>query len=414
MTTSTPSGPVGRYLSQENLVATLKRFVAYPSQQSDLHERDPAVKGFIRECAAPLLDAMKARYRYDSMDNLIMEAGPAGTGRSLLFVGYAMTHPGAAMRDPFSPTIVPTSRGDALRGRGVAEQKTALAALFAAVGEALARDELQGRLTVALTTAGETGRHDAVDSVMKELGEKPNCAVVCIGTDNRIAIGNKGRIDFDVIVGGKTSHSSAPWNGINAIAGAQRVLQVLEKFDLGVADHPAFGPATLTPTAISSSPKATHTVPDAVRITFDRRLLPGEDPEAAYKAIVGRVSLDKPWSLAFERGPVMYPNELSLEGPFFSKLRAAFKEAGQGEPETFPCNFALDAGYFSRRGIEAVMLGPGEVDQFHSSEEQVLISDLVAMSNVYYQLIRNCVGRNGSPRIEGSRNAAGQDRARLA
>jgi len=88
----------------------------------------------------------------------------------------------------------------------------------------------------------------------------------------------------------------------------------------------------------------------------------------------------------------MYPNELALDGPFFAKLRAAFGAAGQGEPKTFACNFALDAGYFSRSGIEAVMLGPGEVDQFHSSEEQVLVSDLIAMANVYYQLIRRCVG----------------------
>lgn len=379
------------YLSEQRLVDWLKTFIAYPSQQSDLHENDPAVKSFIRDCAAPVLDAMKATYRYDGMGNLILEAGPKNTGRCLLFVAYAMTHPGAAMTDPFSPSIVDTPRGKAVRGRGVAEQKTALAALFGAVGQILRDGQLNGRLIVALTTAGETGRHDAVESVMASLDETPDAVVVCIGTDSSIAIGNKGRVDFDVIVEGKASHSSTPWHGINAITGAQRILQKLEALDLGVPDHPAFGPATLTPTAIDSSPKATHTVPDRVRITFDRRLLPGETPEAAYEAITKPLTLEQPWSLSFKRGPVMYPNELSLDGTFFRQLRAAFAAAGQGEPRTFHCNFALDAGYFSRRGIEAVMLGPGEVDQFHSSEEQALISDLVAMANVYYQLIRQCV-----------------------
>ncbi|HWM82064.1 MAG TPA: M20/M25/M40 family metallo-hydrolase [Pseudolabrys sp.] len=386
------SADSGKHLSRDALVDNLKRFVAYPSEQSALHERDPAVLGFIKECAAPLLDQMQATYRYDDMGNLILEAGPKGTGRGILFVGYAMTHPGAAMTDPFSPTLIATPRGEALRGRGVAEQKTALAALFGAVGEALAGSELEGRLIVTLVTAGETGRHDAVDSVMKQLDETPNCTVVCIGTDNRVAVSNKGRIDFDIIVGGKAAHSSVPAQGINAIIGAQRILKTLDGIEIGVPEHPVFGQATLTPTAIDSSPKATHTVPDKVRITFDRRLLPGEDPETAFKAITAKFSLEKPWSLAFERGPVMYPNELALDGPFFAKLRAAFGAAGQGEPKTFACNFALDAGYFSRSGIEAVMLGPGEVDQFHSSEEQVLVSDLIAMANVYYQLIRRCVG----------------------
>lgn len=380
------------HLSRDQLIALLRKFVAYPSQQSELHESDPAVRSFIRNCAAPLLDEMRASYRYDDMGNLILEAGPKGTGRSILLVGYAMTHPAAAMSDPFKPTVIDTAKGPAVRGRGVAEQKTALAALFGALGSVLAENRLEGRLIVVITTAGETGRHDAVESVMQNLDETPKSAVICIGTDNRIAIGNKGRVDFDVTVHGKASHSSAPWKGINAITGARHLLEKAEMLDLGVPDHPAFGPATLTPTAIESSPKATHTVPDAVRVTFDRRLLPGESPEAAYDAITGKLSTQAPWSLSFKRGPIMYPNELALNGPFFAKLRAAFSAAGQGEPQAFHCNFALDAGYLSRMGIEAVMLGPGEVDQFHSSEEQVLVSDLVGMANVYYQLIGQCIG----------------------
>jgi len=90
----------------------------------------------------------------------------------------------------------------------------------------------------------------------------------------------------------------------------------------------------------------------------------------------------------------MYPNEISSDGPLFAHLRAAFARAGQGDPQPFYCNFALDAGYFARKGIEAVMLGPGEVDQFHSNEEHVLVADLVAMANVYYRMIEQCLAPN--------------------
>jgi acetylornithine deacetylase/succinyl-diaminopimelate desuccinylase-like protein len=34
-----------------------------------------------------------------------------------------------------------------------------------------------------------------------------------------------------------------------------------------------------------------------------------------------------------------------------------------------------------------VMLGPGEIDQFHSEEEHVQISDLLDMARVYHALI---------------------------
>jgi acetylornithine deacetylase len=246
-------------------------------------------------------------------------------------------------------------------------------------------------LLIALTTAGETGRHDAVESVMSQIAGEPHFAVVCIGTGKRVAVGNKGRVDVDVVVRGRAAHSSAPWHGVNAIGGAARVLAQLEDLDLAVAPHPTFGAATLTATAIDSAPKATHTVPDTVRLTFDRRLLPGEDPQAAFDAIRGAIALAPPWSLDCRRGPIMYPNEITLDGPLFDALRAAFARAGLAAPEPFYCNFALDAGYFARKGIEAVMLGPGNVDQFHSNEESVLISDLVDMAKAYHGLMQECL-----------------------
>jgi acetylornithine deacetylase len=140
-------------------------------------------------------------------------------------------------------------------------------------------------------------------------------------------------------------------------------------------------------------------VPDTVRITFDRRLLPGEDPATAFAAVaraiaVEKTSVEKPWTVECRQGPMMYPNEIALDGVLFSHLRAAFAGAERGEPQPLYCNFALDAGYFARKGIEAVMLGPGEVDQFHSSEEHVLIADLVGMAHVYDRMIEQCLAPN--------------------
>jgi len=132
-------------------------------------------------------------------------------------------------------------------------------------------------------------------------------------------------------------------------------------------------------------------VPDLVRLTFDRRLLPGETPEAAYGAIRDAIALEGPWEVECSLGPVMYPNEIATDGALATTLRKAFELAGQPAPEQLYCNFALDAGYLGRKGIEAVMLGPGEVDQFHSSEEHVLISDMVAMAKVYRRIIGLCL-----------------------
>jgi acetylornithine deacetylase len=379
------------YLTEDVLVSWLQRFVRHPSEQTDQQENDPHVRAFIAECAAPLLDDLGLSYRFDDMGNLIMKWGSNDAGRSLHFMTYAMTHPAANMSDPFSATVIDTPAGPAVRGRGVAEQKTAMAAAFGAVAEAVHTGNLQGELVLSVSTAGETGRHDAAQSIMNALGDRPDYAVICVGTDGRVATGNKGRVDFDLIVRGKTAHSSTPSNGINAISGAWRLLRQVEDLDLMVADHPEFGPATLTPTAIESGPRATHTVQDVVRVTFDRRVLPGEDPRDCYDAIAAAVSVPEPWTLDRELGPVMYPNETALDGAFMTFINAAYARAGSGGAMPFNSSFALDAGFFSQLGTEAVMMGPGEIDQFHSNEEHVLVSDLTGMARVFHELITLCL-----------------------
>ena len=103
------------------------------------------------------------------------------------------------------------------------------------------------------------------------------------------------------------------------------------------------------------------------------------------------IALPEPWKVEFELGPVMFPNELASDGQFIGILRSAFADIGRPNPTAFYCDFALDAGYLSAMGIESVMLGPGDVSQFHSNEENVLVSDLVAMARVYNRIIELCL-----------------------
>ena len=49
--------------------------------------------------------------------------------------------------------------------------------------------------------------------------------------------------------------------------------------------HPQLGKPSLTVNHIRSFPDSTHTVQDRCEFTLDRRLLPGEDPNAAFAEI---------------------------------------------------------------------------------------------------------------------------------
>ncbi len=206
-----------------DIVAWTRAFVRHPSPQTERFEYEPQVQSFIGDVVAPLVAELGLPHRRDKMGNLIVELGPADTDRSLLLMGYAMTHPANRMTTPYAGELIERADGAFVRGRGVSEQKGSLAAALAAM-KAAQHLPLRGRLVFAVSTAGETGRHDAAISICEALGYVPKLAVIVIGTTGRIALANKGRVDVIVTVRGKAAHSSTPSAGVNAIEGARRVL----------------------------------------------------------------------------------------------------------------------------------------------------------------------------------------------
>lgn len=370
------------------------RLVRFPSPQTDQMEFEPAVQAFIGSCVEPMLREWGLPIRRDRMGSLIAELGPRDAPSSVLLMTYAMTHPAATMRDPFAGEVISTPQGPAVRGRGVAEQKGALAAALAALEQLLQRTDLKRRLVFVLSSAGETGRHDAAREIFCTLSVRPILGVVAIGSNGRVALGNKGRIDIEIEIGGTASHSSTPWAGVNAIDGAYSILEALKSLRLDRVSHPALGKATLTSTSIESWPKATHTIQNRVRLVLDRRLLPGEDPDAAFaqiEQVVKSTSASAPWKIDVRRGPFMYPCVISGDGAFLHHVRAGHAAQGLPAPETFFSHGALDAGFLVAQGCEASMWGPGRMELFHTEDESLLIDELVAGANAYLGFLESAL-----------------------
>jgi len=367
------------------LRACAQRLVAAPSEQTDLFEQDPMIQQFLGGPVVAILDEIGLPHRRDGMGNVIVELGQPGDGPSLLIVAYAMTHPANRMADPFKASL--SDGATRLRGRGVAEQKGALAAALAAV--AAVRDtRLRGRLTLAITSAGETGRHDAAASLLAALDHVPQMTIIAVGTSGRLALANKGRIDVVVTIKGRAAHSSSPSAGIDAITGARRVLDRVMALDLGSGVHPGLGRATLAATSLRSWPEATHTIQDEVRLVFDRRLLPGDDPDAALAAIAAAADIGPPWDVSCVLGPHMYSAEISPDGPLARAVAAGCAARGLPPLEPFFSSGALDAGLFCARGAEAAMWGPGETDLWHSDEESIALTDLLQGAEGYLGLVQ--------------------------
>jgi acetylornithine deacetylase len=169
--------------------------------------------------------------------------------------------------------------------------------------------------------------------------------------------------------------------------GARALIERLAALDLGREQHPLLGRATLTPTAIRSFPEATHTIQALVRMTYDRRLLPGQEPEPAIRDIEKALADMPPWTVRVRPGAFQFPAEIPADGRFMRCARAGARRIGLPEPETFVSHGCVDAGLLVRRGCEAAMWGPGEQAMWHTDDEQLPVDALVTAAASYLGFI---------------------------
>ncbi|MSP39732.1 MAG: M20 family peptidase [Deltaproteobacteria bacterium] len=369
----------------DNLLVDLLRA---PSPQTELQEADPKLKKFVAEYVAPRLEALTgSAATLDGMGNLVWQCGANTGAPGLLFMGYAMTFPAGGMKEPFSGEIVDGApfgiAGNCAMGRGACEQKGALAAMmYASAIVARSKSNLRAPLYLAVSLAGETGRHDAAKFILENNPIAAKAGIVGLGTTNRICLGNKGRIDVEITVRGKSAHSSMPRDGINAVDGARKVLERLDRLSLG-GEHTGLGKATLTVTQIKSAPEISHTVPDTCRITLDRRLLPGDDPDVALEEIRNALANLSPWSIEVTGGAFMFPSEVSGDCALAAAVGSACRAFNGQAGEVFYSPAALDAGYLNRRAIETIMFGPGDLRFAHTDQEVVSLQEVRAAARIY-------------------------------
>lgn len=374
-------------IDEDGLVSLVQRLVRVPSYQTAHLEADPDLQRFIRETVKSETDALGLPADIDPMGNLIIRMGRPDAKKRIIVFGYAMTHPASRMEDPTDGSIVDGAAqgypGSCIRGRGAAEQKGTMGAFLSAA--ALVKqheDDLDGELIVCVSSAGETGRHKAAIQMMQTLGEPAaDMAIVAIASNSSICLANKGRLDAHVTVRGKAVHSSTPWLGHNAIEGARQVMNRLAELELA-GEHPQLGRPTLTVTSIKSFPDATHTVQDEVHLVVDRRLLPGQDSDAALAELRLQIGRVDPFEITVELGPVNLPAEVSPDSLVVKLLEEGMQAAG-GQPRHHFSHGCVDAGYFGHRGIPAVMFGPGDQRLWHTNNEVVSVAEIVAAARSY-------------------------------
>lgn len=315
------------------------------------------------------------------MLNTHLDVVPAGDGWS---------------RDPLAGAV----ENGRVYGRGAADSKGSLAAMAAAL--VTARDAgviAQGELVLAAVADEESGSAGA----RHLLGRcRPDAVIVGEPTGLRLVTAHKGSLRPVVEVRGRAAHAAQPQLGASAVEAAADLLRELRAYagDLGRRAHPLVGPPTLTAVLVQGG-EALNAVPERCRITFDRRLIPGETEQGAleeFKAVLARFAAERPGlgvevvDLAPSTGG---PSETAPDHPFVAACRRALRRMGQTD-EPAGLVFNCDMSHFHAAGVPAVVYGPGSVAVMHAADEYVDIADLEAAVVGYVAVAAEVLGEGST------------------
>ena len=354
------------HLDYDYLLDVLMRLIRVPTEvplgPATLMAPDhPKLVHYVQKVIRPELTAIGAYEQVEApLNQLIVQMGNGTSGRSLLVMVYTPTQHNNLMRDPFVPRVglglVHGHLEPCVFGQGVSQNKAHMAAMLTLLRAlAASRHQLSGRLYFAVNNEGRSS-HDCSTAILQALPEKPELGLILIGTGLDISAGNRGRVDICVQVRGRAAHSSTPERGLNAIAGAQAVLNRVGRLQLGGA-HPLLGGRHIVPYQVTYWPVAPHTLPELASIRFDRRLLPDDDLDEAVAQVRAAIGDLSPFEVSVERGVHMLPALLPAGSPAVTNLCAANVAVRGIRPRVYYGQGSFDAGGPCAAGVPTVMWG---------------------------------------------------------
>ncbi len=293
--------------------------------------------------------------------------------------------------DPFGAEL----DGPRLYGRGTSDMKGALAGMVQAAGS-LDRAALAGRVVVSASVMEEVLEGVALQAVMQAV--PPDIVIIGESTSLNLNHGGRGRAEIHLEAIGRPAHSSTPHLGLNAVHLMLAAVQAIEALPL--PSDPLLGPALLALTDIISDPYPAYSVtPSRCRVTYDRRLLPGETAAEVLGALAAlpalapvRVSIAAGEHTAYTgatlRSDKFFPAwKLPETHPLVGQALAALRGVGQ-DPQLGAYRFCTNAAYSAGVAqVPTLGYGPSAEGQAHVTDEYIALDQLLGAARGYAALI---------------------------
>ncbi|MEO8537502.1 MAG: M20 family metallopeptidase [Betaproteobacteria bacterium] len=348
--------------------------------------------GAEQECAAYLGSLLQAAgFQVDyaafapTRTSVVARIGRSMDKPPLGFTGHMDTVPlGAAQwkRDAFGASL----EGGRLYGRGSSDMKSGVAGfVIAAIALAERLRESPG-VTLVLTADEECGCGGAAFLAQNtSLLGKVGALLVGEPTANYPLVGHKGALWLEARTSGVTAHGSMPERGDNAIYKAVRAVDILRDFDFAVEPHHLMGRPTLNVGTLHGGINV-NSVPDRATIGIDIRTIPGQDHGRV------RMRLQQALGEGVEIVPIVDVEAIYTD-PLEPWMQQVFAVAGRqlGErPEVRSATYFTDAAVLNAvyRDVPICVLGPGEPQLAHQTDEYCLVDRVEQSVAIYTELIR--------------------------
>lgn len=338
----------------------------------------------------------------DGLGNVI---GRIGSGpRVIAFDAHIDTvYPGEMSlwnRDPFDANIADGK----VYGRGSVDQEGGMASMVFAA-KIIKELGLDKDFSIYFTGTVMEEDCDGLcwQYIIRELGIKPELAVITEPTNLNVYRGHRGRMEMMVHVKGLSCHGSAPERGDNAIYKISRISLEIEKLHQRLKHDDFLGKGSICVTQVFFTGPSQCAVPDSASIALDRRLTWGETKDSAVAEVLEACRLAGhpeaevevlTYNEAAYTG-LVYPTEkyyptwvTPADSPYVKASEEVYRELFDKEAVvdkwTFSTNGVAISGMY---GIPCIGMGPGNEVYAHAPNEACPIEHLSAASAFYAALI---------------------------
>jgi acetylornithine deacetylase len=266
--------------------------------------------------------------------------------------------------DTVPPFVASREDGEHIWGRGACDTKGIIAAMIKAVEALLEAGERDfGLLFVVGEERNSAGAYKA--------GQMPRGSHYIVNgepTGNKLALGSKGALRYEVAASGKMAHSAYPELGDSAIHKLIDALAAIREIPLPTDE--LLGASTLNIGTLSGG-RAPNVIADEAKADIMIRLV-GDSAgtkQALERAVEGRATLRE-----------------------VIEIPAVRLNAVEGIPTTVVA-FTTDIPAFGGQWGEPLLIGPGSIHVAHTLEERVPKRQLVEAVEIYQRIVKQLCRR---------------------